>query len=282
VGLLELVTREHMTGVKYRPEDNERTYTQRLVELAPDSAAAHCGKAILAFFDWDFPAAERHIRRSILIHPDYEFARQMYGFMLDRWARPVEARQQLETARRLNPSKVQIHRALAHSYYVERNFARAIEMYRTAINWQPPDVPCHLFLGCAYRAMGEYEKAIDIFEAMESLQSGRTAQVAARFDRLRLAFKENGARGYWQEEWNQAPTNGFYERASFLVHLGDTDGAFNLLNQANQVHERLGPVQDWLTCLVFDVDWDPLRRDPRFQELLDKIGFTKVNPKLKQ
>ena len=63
----------------------------------------------------------------------------MYGFMLDRWDRPMEARQQLEIARKLNPSKVQVHRMLAHCYYVERDFPHAIEMYRAAINWQPHD-----------------------------------------------------------------------------------------------------------------------------------------------
>ena len=57
---------------------------------------------------------------------------------------------------------------------------------------------------------------------------------------------------------------------------------FQLLNQAYQTHERSGPVQDWLTSLVLDDDWDPFRHDPRFQELLDKIGFTKVNPKLRE
>ena len=284
VGLLELVRREHLTGVKYLPEDNERSYTQRLVELAPESAAAQCGEAGIAFFDWDFPAAERHVRRAIRIDPDYEFPHTTYGYMLNCWGRPVEARRELEIARRLNPSKVQIHRTLAHSYYVERDFPRAIEMYRAAINWQPRDLPAQECLGRAYRALGDYEKAIDRFEAMESLESGKTPQVAARFDWLRQAFRENGARGYWQEEWNQAPTNGFYQRARILARLGDTDtdGVFNLLNQAYQAHERDGPVQDWLTSLVFDEVWDSFRHDPRFQEMLDKIGFTKVNPKLRE
>jgi pentatricopeptide repeat protein len=155
-------------------------------------------------------------------------------------------------------------------------------MYRQAISWEPRDLPAQEYLARAYLAMGDYEKAIDLFEAMENLESGQTPQAAARFDRLRQAFKQNGVPGYWQERWNQAPTNGFYERATILARLGDTPGAFKLLNQAYEVHERYGPVQDRLTGMVLDEVWDPFRHDPPFQALLDKIGFTKVNPKLKE
>ena len=131
--------------------------------------------------------------------------------------------------------------------------------------------------------MGEFEKAIDLFEATENFESGPTPLAAARFDRLRQAFAQNGVRGYWQEEWNQAPTNGFYQRARILAHLGDdTNGAFKLLNQSYQTHERDGPIASWLISLVFDEVWDPFRHDPRFQELLDKIGFTKMNPRLRE
>ncbi|MEO8429662.1 MAG: hypothetical protein ABI651_21430 [Verrucomicrobiota bacterium] len=103
MGLLELVTRAGVPGVTFLPEENERAITKKLEKLAPKSAALHCGKAIVAYFDWDFPEAKRHALRSIRIDPDYELAHTAYAFMLISWGRSVEARRQLEMARTANP-----------------------------------------------------------------------------------------------------------------------------------------------------------------------------------
>jgi hypothetical protein len=146
----------HAGGVGDSLAQNERTITQRLMELAPESAAAHCGQSILGFYDWDFPSAERHIQRAIQIGPAYELGHTWDGFMLENWMRPVEARRQLEIARKLNPSKVQIYRCLAHTYYVERNFPYAIEL--------------------------------------ESISFGESPQAGGRFDRLRQTLARDGAR----------------------------------------------------------------------------------------
>ena len=278
VGLLELRLRESMPGVKYPPEENERTITRRLMELASESAAAHCGQAILSYYDWDFPRAERHARRTIQADPDYELGHTWYGFMLENWGRPVEARQQLEIARMLNPSKVQIYRCLAHAYYVERNFPRAIEMYRETIGWEPHDLVCYRSVASAHQAMGDFQKAIGVLEEMESIKSGEKPQVGGRLDRLRGALEKDGVRGYWEDEWKQTPTNQLYFRAVIQAWLGNTNSAFALLEQSYQTHERSGRVQDYLTSLLFDEVWDPLHQDTRFQQLLDKVGFTKVMP----
>jgi len=303
VGLLEMHLRENMPGVNYPPkenertitrrlvgplwawrdnawgQENERTITRRLVELAPDSAAAHCGQFILAYYDWDFPRAERHARRAIQVEPDYELGHTFYGFMLCNWGRTVEARQQLEVSRRLNPSKVQIHRCLADTYYADRNFPRAIEMYREAIGWERTDLYAHLQLGRALRAMGDYQKAVDVFEEMESIQTGEKPQPGSRHDQLRQALARDGVRGYWEEEWRHAPTNRFLSRAEIQARLGNTNAAFELLEQAYQTPERFGPVQEYImTTLWFREVWDPLREHPRFRQLLDRVGFTKVMP----
>jgi tetratricopeptide (TPR) repeat protein len=183
VGLVELVARETLPGVTYLPEDNQRALTRRLVELAPECAAARCAEAGIAYYDWDFPTAEREARRAIKICPDSEFIHTSYGFFLLMWGRAVEARRQLEISKRLNSSKVQVHRMLAHTYYVERNFPRAIEIYLEAIAWERRDLPSHMSLEHAYLANNQYEKAIDVSEAMENLKREPTPQASARFAR---------------------------------------------------------------------------------------------------
>jgi tetratricopeptide (TPR) repeat protein len=282
VGLLELVARESLPGVTYLPEDDQRALTRRLVALAPECAAARLAEATIAYFDWDFPTAEREARRAIQICPDSEFIHTSYGFFLLMWGRAVDARRQLEISKGLNSSKVQVHRILASTYYVERNFPRAIEIYRQAIAWEGKDLPSHEFLEHAYLASDEYEKAIDVSEAMENLKRRPTLEAAARFDRLRQAFRQNRAPGYWQEVLNQTPKEWLYDRARILAHLDKTEEAFHLLNQTYEWEKRPRPLPNDMQMLVMDEVWDPFRHDPRFQELLDKIGFTKVNPKLRE
>ena len=63
--------------------------------------------------------------------------------------------------------------------------------------------------------------------------------------------------------------------------LGEIDGVFAWLNRSWETREHAG-IFPPLIYLLFDEVWDPLHHDPRFKELLDKVGFTKVNPNLKE
>jgi serine/threonine protein kinase len=279
VGLLELRLRENMPGMSYLQSEDLRTITQRLVELTPDSAAAHCGQSILNFFDWNYPGAERHARRSVELGPGYELGNQWYGFMLVHWGRSKEARRHLEVALRLNPSKVHIYRVLGHSYYAERNFPRAIEFYRQGINWEQHDLPCYIFMAYCYQAMGNYAKAIEVVAQQEAVQTGAEPKPGGRSDRLRQAFVRGGVRGYWEEELRLLRTNSFYLRAVAYQHLGETNAAFDSLERCYETHERPGNwIQDTMFYLLIEPTWDELRSHPRFLTLLEKVGYTKVMP----
>jgi hypothetical protein len=80
---------------------------------------------------------------------------------------------------------------------------------------------------------------------------------------------------------NQTPKHHLYDRARILAHLDKTEEMFPLLNQAYESEKRSRLLNKDLP-LVFDEVWDPFRHDPRFRKLLEKIGFTKVNPKLRE
>jgi hypothetical protein len=282
VGLFELVVRESLSGVTYRPEDHPRQLARRLMSLAPECAAARCAEATIAYYDFDFPMAELQSRQAIRKCPNSEFIHTTYGFQLLMWGRPVEARRELNISQGLNPFKVQVHRMMAHTYYVERNFPRAIGIYHEAIAWEEHDLPSHMCLARAYLANREYEKAVDASETMEILAHGRTSKAIVQFERLRQAYGQNREAGYWRERLDQTPTDALYSRAKILVHLDKADEALQLLKQAYESEQRTGEWDRSTQMLVFDEVWDPLRRDPRFQDLLEKIGFTKVNPKLRE
>src|SRR5262245_4160340 len=123
-----------------------------------------------------------------------------------------------------------------------------------------------------YRAMGDYAKAIDVFGEQEAVQTGEAP--GRPTDRLRQAFLGGGPRGYWEEELRQLKTNSFYLRAVAYQHLGETNAAFDSLEQCYQTHERSGGgLEDTMFYLLIEPTWDDVRGDARFLALLEKVSY---------
>jgi tetratricopeptide (TPR) repeat protein len=280
VGLFELRLREVVPSLGPTSPEELHSIARKLAELAPDLGVTHCALSMVNFFDWNFPAALEHARQSVKADPDYEVGRLCFNYILTHWGRPIEGRKQAEIARKLAPSKATVYRSLGHTYYVQRDYTNAIALYRQAIGWQSHHTVAHYLIGRAYLAQGDYLQAISYFEQKAILDGRNEAEARTSYDALRRAVREGGARGYWQEEWKRTEKNvdgEFYRKAVAQIHLGDTNAAFAWLNRSYESREHYpGEFQRPLESLVFDEHWDGVRDDPRFQELLDKIGFTKV------
>lgn len=278
-GLLELKVREHSPNVIPMTERELREIAQALNQLAPESAAAHCAASILEFNDWDFPLAEDSSLKAIKADTSYELAHTWYAFMLTLWGRTEKARGQLKCSQDILPSKATIYRAMAHTYYADRDFTNAIKWYRKTLQWDPHHGIAYNYLGRAYLAQGDYTNAIENFKASTLLYTKNPSSVSNRFDHLLRAYNLGGARAYWQEEWRLAENNpnlGFYWKAVVQIHLGDTNSALSWLEKSYQTHERDDGFETPLTSLLFDECWDGPRDNPRFKGILQKIGFTRM------
>jgi tetratricopeptide (TPR) repeat protein len=116
VGLFELRSRESVPSLPATSPEEIHSIARTLEELAPDLGVTHCALALVNFYDWDYPKALEHARQSVKADPNYEFGHVWYGYMLAHWGRPLEARRQIEIARRIAPSKATVYRALGHTY----------------------------------------------------------------------------------------------------------------------------------------------------------------------
>ena len=143
-------------------------------------------------------------------------------------------------------------------------------------------MPAFSFIGAAYISMNDYTNGISYLEKSELSSGFNELKVRAKYDALRQALRDAGIRGYWQEQWNRAGEAEFCWRAEIQLHLGDTNAAFAYLNRSYETHEQGWSYDGPLNYLIFDSAWDGIRADPRFKELLDKVGFTKVNPRLRE
>jgi len=101
---------------------------------------------------------------------------------------------------------------------------------------------------------------------------------------LRKAYEQRGVQGYWEQEWEAAKgSRQYYRQAKIEFHLGHTNEAFSLLKQSYESNQRSGGwyLPDLYTLLTDEV-WDGVHKDPRYKDLLDKLGFSQVMPRLKE
>jgi tetratricopeptide (TPR) repeat protein len=122
----------------------------------------------------------------------------------------------------------------------------------------------HLFLSFAYWLKGNYAQSVE--ERAKALEVTGEAQKAAL---VRESFAKGGWRGFLRLATRESivPSARFYGLAGYYAALGEKDEAFAALNQAYENRETL------IASLKVDPRLDPLRSDPRFQQLVQRVGF---------
>jgi len=259
-----------------------RDIAAKLKKLAPNLHWTYGAEAEICWSDWDFTKAERFYLQAIKAAPNDEGGHSGYGYYLMTVGRPVEARAELEISRKLAPSKVTIFRVIGQTYHAQRDYTNAIDFYRKALELEPHHFVAYNMIGCAQVAMGDYLAAITNFEKAAILSGANEAESKRSSEELRRAFNEGGAHGYWQEQWKRTekkPNEEFYWKAIIKNQLGEIEETFGWLNKSYETHERIGSgCETWLNYILWHHWWDELHEDPRFKELLEKVGFTKVLP----
>jgi tetratricopeptide (TPR) repeat protein len=274
VGLLEFRLRDSQPFVT----ESLGNLATKLKELAPRSGATATAQAVVSYYDWNFPAAERYALQAIKTSPRYELAHTWYGFMLSHWDRPEESRAQLTNSLSLRPSKAIIYRCIGHAYYVQRNFVQATNWYQKAIEIDGHHTQDFFYKSRAQWALRDYVASVNTREHGELLYAKNPSAVSNRYVRLREAFDRGGPPGYWEQVRRDSESGSWlYDQAKVCIELGDTNGALSLLQKSFATNERRGD-EAGLLYLLFDECFDGLRDDPQFKKLLDKMTFTAVMP----
>jgi tetratricopeptide (TPR) repeat protein len=243
--------------------------TAKALELDDGLADAHLARAcVLRDLDWDFAGAEREFQRTLELNPGHGFARDMYGVLLGVLGRFAEAEAQLRKAQELDPLNLDISNNLGFILYAQRDFDRAIVQYRKTIDLDPSFVMAHRELGMVLSQAGRLEEAVSEAQKAAALSPdpytlsvlGHVSALAGREAEARkiLAELESSA-----QRSVAAPQHVAY----VLLGLGERPAALDRLEAAYA--ER----QPQLIWMGLDATFDPLRTEPRFQELLRRIGL---------
>jgi len=247
-----------------------REAAQHALRLDPRLADAHAVLGNVAMsYDWDLATAERELQQSITLNPNDPTAHEWYGHLLVVEGRNAEALTEDRRALDLDPANPLFHTALAETYYFSRKYDAAIEEAGRVVKLHPDFPLAQFWLGSAYREKKMYPQAIETFQHARQASGDNPAMLMAYGHAQALAGNAAEARAALQKLQQQAATRfvpNLYP-AAIHVGLGEKDEAFRLLDVAFQ--EKI----DRLVYLNVDPMTDPLRSDPRFAQLMAKVGF---------
>jgi len=243
---------------------------EHALQLNPRLSEAHAVLGNVAMsYEWDLAAAEKELRKGIELNPNDPTAHEWYCHLLIVEGRNPEALAEARQALDLDPVSPLFHTVLAETYYYGRSFDAAIEEAEQVVKLHPDFVLAQFWLGSAYREKKMYPQAIETFQQARKLSGDNPAMLMAYGHTQALAGNAAEARAVLQKLQQLAGTRfvpNLYP-AAIHVGLGETDEAFRLLNLAYD--EKI----DRLVYLNADPMADPLRSDPRFAQLMTKVGL---------
>jgi serine/threonine-protein kinase len=216
---------------------------------------------------YDWQGAEREFSRAIQLNPGYATGRHWYGAFLGSMGRADESVAEIQRARESDPLSLIIATALPDMLYLARRYDQALERYHKVLEMDPNFLSAQRMIGLPYLQKGQYQLAITEFQKALKLQPDDTfalghlghayARAGQKEQALQIfsALKERARRQYVTP----------YDIAVVAVGLGDKDQAFAWLERAYQERSR------WFIHCKAEPLLDPLRSDPRFQNLLRRM-----------
>jgi len=231
---------------------------------------AHTSLAfVLDLFDWDWAAAEREYKQAVDLSPNYATAHQWYAWHLIVLGRNSEAIAEMRRAESLDPLSLIISADMADVLLVARRYDESIQQSRKTMEMDPRFAVTHYQLGQAFLQKHMYNEGIaELQKAIGFSGGNRTFR-----SNLAYAYAASGRRNEALEILNglkNRSDNGFSnasEIALIYVGLGEKDQAMSWLEKA--YGERSNPSVLMRPC------FDPIRSDPRFQDLLHRIGLSR-------
>jgi len=243
---------------------------QRALELDATLAEPHAAMATLREgHDFNWAGAEAEFKRAIELNPNYATAHQWYGLLLEGVGRLDEAREQMETARGLDPLSLQIQFNVGLLYETMHEFDRAIEEFRKIVEMDPNFATAHAGLAEVYGRKRMYREAAAEWQKFLLLQAN-DREAAALYEGVideasfrhavsrRIALSKERAKTRYVSPMTIADQ---------YVRFGDKEQAIAWLEKTYQEHAS------GLLYLKTYPLYDPLRSDPRFQDLLRRIGL---------
>jgi tetratricopeptide (TPR) repeat protein len=247
----------------------------KALEIDESLGEAHAVLANVSFYyEYNWENAEREYKRAIELSPNYPTLHHWYGDSLAFVGRFDESFAEYKRALELDQLSFAISTDLGLVYYRARQYDRSIEHLKKLRDLDPNYVRTHDYLAIVYEEKGMFEEALAEKEKSSMLQGKDMEKIIKVNSAIRNAIKESGAKGYWQklldvskEQAQKGNTVYPIDIAIFYAKLNERDQAFVWLEKAFE--ERLSD----MVMLKVSPEWDNIRSDPRFTDLIQRVGL---------
>jgi serine/threonine-protein kinase len=243
---------------------------QKALELDPLCAEAHAALGwTAAGFDWDWPAAERGLRRAIELNPQYGPVHIWYSHFLRAMDRTEESFAESRRALECDPLGLVLNMHMGWHHLYSRQYEKAAEQCLKTLELGPTFIMARVFLGQAYEQLGRHVEAIAEFERAVELSERHHTYLAELGHGYAAAGHRDRALAVLDELKGQASSRYVAARgiAEVYVGLGRLDQAFVWLGKA--FDQRNG----WLIHVRESPRYDRLRPDSRYEALVRRMRF---------
>jgi serine/threonine protein kinase/Tfp pilus assembly protein PilF len=245
---------------------NAMAAAKRAVDLDDGLAEAHASMGLVSLMMWDWAAADQELRRALELNFNLSDAHEYRSWYLAAVGKLPEAVSEGKMAQDLDPLSISINTGLDTLYYLQRDYDKALAQCRKALEISPDAGSIHYDLFDIYSAKSMHDQAIDELEKEIGSEGG--PEEAASIDQ---SYKQNGYAGALRRAIEIASNTSAedydpYLAAKGYMLLGDKDKAFVWLNKAADAHSQI-------LFIKSDPYWDSIRSDPRYADLLRRVGL---------
>ena len=247
-----------------------REYAERALELNPlvDETWVSLG-IVKLLYDWDWPGAERALKRAKELNPNNPHAYHFYGHYLEIVGRTEEAIAETKRGLGLDPTSSYLNAELAWAYFWARQYDPALVQLRKALDLDPASAFVSVSIAQVYEQQHRYQDALDVLNKVSAPSSDWSWIVAetgcvyasmgnrTEAEKIISTLKQRA-----KTEWIDPVLIAY-----IYIALGNKDEAFRWLDEA--LRERSG----LLPWLKIELKFDPLRSDPRFTRVLESVGL---------
>jgi TolB-like protein/Tfp pilus assembly protein PilF len=273
VGLAESYVTGDMLNRDAAPKIAEAA--TKALEIDPTLGEPHAALATIKDGnEYDWTGAEKEYRRAIELSPNYATAYHWLAESLAMQGRFDESFSEYKRALEIDPLSLAIGTDLGMAYYYSRQYDRAIDHLKKLIEMDPNYVRTHFYLARVYEEKRMFEEATQEIKKGAVLEGEDPVEFDKGKRKVLDAYKASGGRGYWQqilEFHKEAIRTGKsphrLDMARLYARLGERDEALAWLEKVFDIGEAA------VVWLKVSPEWDNLRGDPRFSELLKKVGL---------
>jgi len=241
----------------------------KALELDDKLAEAHASLGqIAAYYDYDFVTVEREYRRALELNPNYPSAHQWFAEHLSAMKRFDEALVEIRRALEPDPLSLIMNRIYADILLDARRYDEAIEQYRKTIELDPSAMLPHYFLGRALEGKGNRDEAVREYGESAKLNGVAPETV----EKVNDVYAKSGWKPYLEAGLKEVVFGARSRTPPFVVagyyaRLGDKEQSLSWLQRSYEQRDFR------LTLLSVAFEFDQMRSDPRFKELVRRIGL---------